>query len=115
MPVLTTTGLTERERRAVDAFARRVRERFGSRISRIILYGSKTRGEATADSDIDVLVLMDLDDRRVSDAICEEVTSVGLETGVFVSIVTDSVAHFETSRCQGEPFARSVTADGVPL
>ena len=34
-------------------------ERYGDKIREIILYGSYARGEATKDSDIDLLVLID--------------------------------------------------------
>lgn len=48
---------------------------YGPRLRRIVLYGSEARGEARADSDIDVLVLLDqVDDygeelRRCLDAL----------------------------------------------
>ena len=42
--------------REIESFARRVAERFHPR--RIILFGSHARGTPTADSDVDLLVVM---------------------------------------------------------
>lgn len=38
---------------------KRLHEKYGGRLKGIVLYGSEARGEATLDSDIDVLVLLD--------------------------------------------------------
>jgi hypothetical protein len=43
--------------RTLDNFQRRALELFPNEISRIILYGSYARGEATPDSDVDVMVV----------------------------------------------------------
>jgi len=37
----------------------RLREAFGERLRGVVLYGSEARGEATDDSDIDLLVLLE--------------------------------------------------------
>lgn len=43
----------------MDSFADAVRQAFGERVYCIGLQGSRARGEATADSDIDVVVILD--------------------------------------------------------
>ena len=43
----------------MDSFADTVRQAFGERVYCIGLQGSRARGEATADSDIDVVVILD--------------------------------------------------------
>ena len=43
----------------MDAFAAAVRQAFGARVYCIGLQGSRARGEATEDSDIDVVVILD--------------------------------------------------------
>ena len=43
----------------MDAFAAAVRQAFGARVSCIGLQGSRARGEANEDSDIDVVVILD--------------------------------------------------------
>jgi len=48
----------------VGELARRCRERFGERVLDVRLFGSWARGEARADSDVDVFVLLEGADRQ---------------------------------------------------
>ena len=58
MPALAGTSLTDEERLVVERLVQLMRERFGSRLRSIWLYGSRARGERPApDSDIDVLAI----------------------------------------------------------
>ncbi|MBI4802082.1 MAG: nucleotidyltransferase domain-containing protein [Elusimicrobia bacterium] len=54
----TANGLTVGEKKAVDKLIRGLRELYGANLSRVILYGSKARGDATEDSDVDVMVML---------------------------------------------------------
>jgi predicted nucleotidyltransferase len=51
--------LTDVEREALAEFSRRIRARFGRRVDTIALFGSRARGEAHDESDIDVCVVID--------------------------------------------------------
>ena len=51
MPTLTTD--------IRDALRDRFRDAFGDRLHQLVLYGSYARGDATPESDIDVLVVLD--------------------------------------------------------
>jgi predicted nucleotidyltransferase len=44
---------------AVDQFVAELKSLYGSRFSKAVLYGSRARGEAREDSDIDVVVVLD--------------------------------------------------------
>ncbi len=43
----------------LEAYARGIRERLGSRVVEVRAFGSYARGDATEDSDLDILVLID--------------------------------------------------------
>jgi predicted nucleotidyltransferase len=45
-------------RRLNREIKRRLTDAFGERLKGVVIYGSEARGEATADSDIDVMVLL---------------------------------------------------------
>jgi predicted nucleotidyltransferase len=44
---------------ALARFGAALRDRFGARLSEVVLFGSRARGEAHEDSDVDVLVVVD--------------------------------------------------------
>jgi type I restriction enzyme R subunit len=54
---IAAASLTEVEREAVEGFVERVRASLADDLEAIWLYGSKARGEATEESDVDLLVL----------------------------------------------------------
>ena len=55
MKTLDSANLPENERRAIEEAARTLKSELP--VTRVILFGSKARGDAQPDSDIDLLVL----------------------------------------------------------
>jgi predicted nucleotidyltransferase len=64
--------LTVQEQEVVLEFVRRVNEQLNGQLRSIILYGSRARGEAEADSDMDILVVV----RDSRSAILERVRAI---------------------------------------
>lgn len=56
---LTAAQLTESERRTVENFASRLGNELGNDLRALWLYGSRARGRAHPESDIDLLVIAD--------------------------------------------------------
>ncbi len=50
--------LTANERAALGAFVARLRQQYGDDLLRVVLFGSKARGDADDESDMDVLVVV---------------------------------------------------------
>ena len=50
--------LNENEQRALSEYKDFLLRRFSQQVERLILFGSKARGDSVADSDIDVLVIL---------------------------------------------------------
>ena len=50
----------------VKCFAEEARKIYGSKLQKIILYGSCVRGDFKIDSDIDILVLLNVESEEIS-------------------------------------------------
>jgi predicted nucleotidyltransferase len=77
--------LTESERKAVQTFVHKVGQRFPDRVRAILLFGSRARGDAGPDSDIDLLVVMDTPDLETRRAIRDLAVEVWLTDGIYLS------------------------------
>ena len=51
-------NLTEKERQTIKELIDELKKLYGDNLSCVILYGSKARGDATEDSDVDILVVL---------------------------------------------------------
>ena len=90
---------------------KRLHEAYGDRLQGTVLYGSVARGEAGADSDVDVLALLrdPLDYVRDLEAAVAAVYPLSLEIGRRISAKPVSAADYETVDC---PLYRSARKQG---
>jgi len=99
-------------KRLIDQVKAHLYEGYGEGIRRVILYGSYARGEATEDSDIDVLVLVDqsLNPRDVEDSLGDLLYDIILDEGELVSVIAVSEERF---RNYNSPFMLNVRKEGI--
>lgn len=85
---------------------------YGEKVRRVILYGSHVRGEATKDSDIDILVLVDdtLNPFKVRKSLSDFLFDILLETGELISVIALPEHFFET---HNYPFILNMKKDGI--
>ena len=82
----------------------------------LILYGSRSRGEAEPDSDYDLLVLLDdPPTMELEDRVREVLYPIELDTEAVLTVFVESNARWKTPLFQEMLFVRSVQADGVVL
>lgn len=99
-------------KRLVDQVKAHLHERYGEGVKRVILYGSHARGEATEDSDVDVLVLTDpsLRPSEVRKSLSDLLFNMLMDEDELVSVIVIPEDHFENHNL---PFMLNVRREGV--
>ena len=78
----------------------------------VILFGSHARGEATEESDIDVLVVLNDMQKSTLDTVLEIAWQVGYDAGKVISVIPAMQAEMEL--LSASPFFQAVQREGIP-
>ncbi len=84
-------------------------------VESIVLYGSLARNEAHADSDIDILIVAQDNDRRLYDRISRIRTRIDLDNNTLTTLIQMSRDEFKRYIKLGSPFIESVMKESVIL
>lgn len=89
-----------------------LKEIFGNRLKRIILFGSHARGEAVEGSDIDLMILLkDMTDPIAELEKCfEEIHQLDYSYDILISIIPIDTDQYETRRL---PIIRAAKKEGI--
>jgi len=83
--------------------------------AKVILFGSRARGDARKDSDWDLLILIDsLDIRKKEDLFRDKLFDLELETGEIISMFVYNNKDW-TTRHKVTPLYRNIIREGVVL
>ncbi len=106
--------MDQKVKRLVDQVKAHLHETYGDGIKKVILYGSHARGEATNDSDVDVLVLVgqSLSPREVDNSLSDLLYDMLLDEGELVSAIVIPEDFFENHNL---PFMLNVRKEGVTI
>lgn len=101
----------------IEQYVSSVRNIYGSHIKQIILYGSYARGDFHKDSDVDIMVLVDLSDTQI-EVYSDELAELGFEYNVNHNIwfmpIVKNVRQFD-KWCAVYPFYFNVAKEGIVL
>jgi predicted nucleotidyltransferase len=101
--------------RVVRRFAECLRERFGSELCDVQLFGSYARGTAGEDSDIDVFVVLERVDYAVQRDVYDIAGDLFADTGLLVSATVFARSLYETHRAQQRPLVAEIEREGLRL
>jgi len=98
----------------LEAFKKEIEKLYGKRLEKIILYGSYARGDATEDSDIDLLIV--LKGKVVAgeeiDRMIDIITEINLKYGVLISVYPISKDDYKNVN---SPLLLNVRREGVQV
>lgn len=90
---------------------------YGTHLKSVILYGSYARGDYTADSDIDIMILVDLPNESL-DYYLESLSELGfqynVEHDIWIMPIVKNIDHFQYW-VSAYPFYKNIQSEGVTL
>lgn len=107
--------LTLKEKKVIEEFKQRVKDKFTDEIVKIIVFGSKARGNAEENSDIDILVITSSDDWQKGD----EIREIGYELDEYIdyrlSIQVISKSHINYLKSNDFQFIKNIESEGIVI
>jgi len=93
------------------------KEVLGSKLSDILLYGSYARGDYDSESDIDIMILLDMPPTELSkyrQAINHLASRIGLNNDIMISITLKDIETF-TKYKDILPYYKNVLKEGISI
>lgn len=112
---LALSQVTKKENEALQTFIQRLQAELGQQIVRIILFGSKARGNSAADSDVDVLILAKNEDRQLQKAISKISSQVDLDYDILLNSLLIADKRWMQMSKERFSLCRNVERDGILL
>ena len=109
------SGLSKKEQLGLEKFKAALEKALGKNLVEVKLFGSKARGDARKDSDIDVLVIIATGDWRVRDVVYGIVTDIFLEEGVDISPKVINKKNYTHLLKIRTPFIKNIIRDGITV
>jgi predicted nucleotidyltransferase len=107
--------LQPNEQNAVSEFLDLLQRDHANRVLQTVLFGSKARGDSGQWSDIDILIIVDEEDWRLSHAISNLAADVSLDYDVLIGPRVIGQKRWERMKEYRFGLYRNVVAEGVPL
>ncbi len=109
--------MPDKESKEIKKFVEQIQKILRNRLKKVILYGSYARGDFHKNSDIDIMILTDLDEEEIEnyrDKISDVAYDIELDTGVILSPVIKNIEKYNI-RTGFIPFYKNVQKEGVVL
>ena len=103
------------ELEAINHLIFALQERYGRDIVKVILFGSKARGDSTKDSDIDLLIITSYENWTLREEVWRIAAKLELHQDVIFNIQLMSLQHWDTICDQGFSLCQHVEQDGVVI
>ncbi len=102
-----------KKQKALQEFIKIAKEKHGNKIEQIILFGSLARGEATEESDIDILVITSGNRFEMQKNLSEIAVDILLKTGEYISAKAVSTEEYSFMEKIKTGFYQNIAKEGV--
>lgn len=109
--------MTQTMQNLIEQYIVEIRKIYGSHLRKVILYGSYARGDFKSDSDVDIMILLDMSDldlKVYSQQLSYMTYDFNLENDLDIKPIVKSEAHFK-KWVVNYPFYANVYKEGVVL
>ncbi len=110
---IAVVPLSQPEKQALLKFASRLQRIYPHQILQVSLFGSKARGDSEADSDVDVLIIVNQDDRSLRRGIIDIASDLSLEYDILLSPRVISEQRWKTR--QGFVLYQNIARDALTI
>ncbi len=107
--------LTSKEKEIIKKFKQRILQKYSNEILKVIVFGSKVRGDATKESDIDIIVITSSKDWKKGDEIRNIGYELDEEIGYRLSIQVMSKSHIDYLKQHNFQFIKNVESEGIAV
>lgn len=101
----------------MEQYVSEIKKIYGSHLQKVILYGSYARGDFKTDSDIDIMILLDISDvdlKAYSQRLSYMTYDFNLDNDLDIKPIAKSEKHFE-KWIVSYPFYANIHKEGVVL
>lgn len=95
----------------------RLKNIFGNKLKKILLYGSYARGDNAEGSDLDIMVLVDMDDKEIKrqqDKVLDIAVDLTTRYGIVLSIIENNYKFFY-DWADVLPFFANIEKEGIDI
>ncbi|MBI4373746.1 MAG: helix-turn-helix domain-containing protein, partial [Deltaproteobacteria bacterium] len=107
--------LSTRETNAVLNLIRRLKSDYSRELERILLYGSRARGDFRGDSDIDLAVIVKPEDPFLKKEISEKAGQLSYEEGVMFQVLVFSKKEWENPSFKTFLLVERIQREGIKI
>ncbi len=105
--------LTKVEKAWIESYRKALDERYPDSVHEMLIYGSKARGQAHAESDLDVLLIVKNKTGRLKRTLRRIGYLLAATSDVLPSIIAYTEDEWESRKRSGSSFRQAVERDGV--